>query len=52
MPNDDGFANRGLLEASGVISCALMVVGVVALSFVRAKAFSHYFMLLLSALIS
>ena len=51
LPNDGGFANRGFLDASGVISSALMVVGVVALSFVRPMAFSRYFVLLLPALI-
>ena len=46
------FAARGLLDASGVIPSALMVVGVVALSFVKPMAFSRYFVVLLPALIT
>jgi len=50
-PSAGGFAGRGLLDASGVIPSALMVVGVVALSFVKPMAFSRYFVVLLPALI-
>ena len=42
-------AGRGWLDASGVMPSALMVVGVVALSFVKPMAFSRYFVVLLPA---
>ena len=40
-----------LADASVLISSALVVLGVVALSFVKPKAFSRYFVVLLPALI-
>ena len=38
-----------MADASGVMPSALMVVGVVALSFVKPMAFSRYFVVLLPA---
>ena len=47
----DGLATGRVLDASGVIPTALMVVGVVGLSFAKPMAFSRYFVVLLPALI-
>jgi hypothetical protein len=40
-----------LLDRSGVIPSALMVVGVVAISFFKPLAFSRYFVVLIPALV-
>ena len=47
----NGLAAGRLLDASGLIPSALMVVGVVGLSFAKPMAFSRYFVVLLPALI-
>ena len=45
------WGNRELLDRSAVIPSALMVVGVVAVSFIKPLAFSRYFVVLLPAVL-